>query len=425
MILDILLSLFGTIFVIESVNKILKNKSNSIGNYIMIVIYVFNCFPIILNLILGLPNYKLLPYFSPFYVASQNQYIRNIYSFYILLVMIMIRLYLYKIRYKHNIKILYTKSRSRILRGKMLLGISLAPIIYVLIIGHYKEYMIFQSSIRRGLSNSEYSILILLEYIGLFSFICWFFEYNKQKKMHSYFYILLYFFLIIWIDGKRFLIPTVIVLFLFFYTHSVYFIYKKIPLKLVISILIILFGLLYSGYTLLYKINTINSLRIIDSLYLAFRIDFGRDDVTKFVLYKEIIEKQPILNYRGESLIATFLFFIPRSLWINKPFPHYRYLTAALYNTQILDIPAGMTPSIFEMSIANFGVILGIIFTLIFLIFCIKISDNEKSIVLKAMYLIMIIGILTQSMDAMIAMIFLSVFNKLFQKLKFMGKSII
>ena len=180
--------------------------------------------------------------------------------------------------------------------------------------------------------------------------------------------------------------------------------------------------MLYSGYTLLYKINTINSLRIIDSLYLAFRIDFGRDDVTKFVLYKEIIEKQPILNYRGESLIATFLFFIPRSLWINKPFPHYRYLTAALYNTQILDIPAGMTPSIFEMSIANFGVILGIIFTLIFLIFCIKISDNEKSIVLKAMYLIMIIGILTQSMDAMIAMIFLSVFNKLFQKLKFMGK---
>ena len=190
-------------------------------------------------------------------------------------------------------------------------------------------------------------------------------------------------------------------------------------------IIAVMFGMLYISYALMYRISSGGSNNMIDALYLSFRIDFGRDDVTKFVLYKEIIENNPILEYRGETILSTFLFFVPRSIWPNKPFPHYRYLTAALYNTGLLSIPAGMTPSIFEMNIANFGVVFGIVITCCFFPIALRIADKEKSVTLKAIYLVLMIGLLTQSMDAMIAVIFLAVANKFFQKVGFNGHKII
>lgn len=425
MIWDIILCSLGTIFVIHSLKKIFDNRSNSLGDYIMVVIYIFNCFPILLNLVFGLPDYTSQEWFRPFMIAAQNETVNKVYAIYIICVMTVLRIYLYKTRHRKAYNAKYIQSKSRLLTGNRLLCISTFPIIFAVMFGHYESYLVFQSALSRGLTSLQYSLLVVAEYIGLFSFFCWFFEYKENKKNHSYLLVLAYCMVIMWIDGKRFMIPTMIMLFIYFYSHSMYSTYKKIPLKSIMIIIAVMFGMLYISYALMYRISSGGSNGMIDALYLSFRIDFGRDDVTKFVLYREIIENNPILEYRGETILSTFLFFVPRSIWPNKPFPHYRYLTAALYNTGLLSIPAGMTPSIFEMNIANFGVVFGIAITCCFFPIALRIADKEKSVTLKAIYLVLMIGLLTQSMDAMIAVIFLAVANKFFQKVGFNGHKII
>lgn len=149
---------------------------------------------------------------------------------------------------------------------------------------------------------------------------------------------------------------------------------------------------------------------------MNFRINFGRDDVTKFVLYREIIEHNPILNYRGETFLSTIFMLIPRGVWPNKPYPHYRYLTAALFGTTIYNIPGGMTPSLFEMSISNFGVLAGMSISIFTIIYICNIADKCKSIPRKAIYLLLVTALLTQSIDAILALVALLPFNVILSK---------
>ena len=68
------------------------------------------------------------------------------------------------------------------------------------------------------------------------------------------------------------------------------------------------------------------------------RVDFGRDDVVKYVISEEFFKHKMILDYRLQSIISLLLFFIPRSIWPTKPYPHYMYLTGHLLNLNILNV---------------------------------------------------------------------------------------
>lgn len=425
MIWDICLCLVGTIWAIQSVRTILRNTSNSLGDYVVIIIYIFNCIPILLNLIVGLPKYEIYIWFGEFAKSAENETVRWVYDVYVFLVLSSVKLYLYRNRWRESYQSEYECSMSPLFSGKVLIVLSTFPIILALAFGHYEGYLSFQSALNRGLTGSQYGILVFAEYIGLFAFYCWFFENRDDGRMHSYLWLVLYTFIVLWIDGKRYLVPTVLLMVLYFYSKSIYAEKKRLHLNLIIPIVIILFCGFFVSYTFSYKLNVSSSVNIGDLLYMSLRIDFGRDDVTKFVLYRELIENNPILEYRGESLISTILFFIPRSMWAGKPYPHYRYLTAALYNTDVLSIPAGMTPSIFEMNIANFGVAGGIIITTLVFPVMLKVADKYNTVPMKTLYLVLFIGLLTQSLDSMIAVIVLLVGSAFFNRVTFGGKRII
>ena len=113
---------------------------------------------------------------------------------------------------------------------------------------------------------------------------------------------------------------------------------------------------------------------------------------------------------------------IPRKIWSNKPYPHYMYLTGHLLNLNINNLPAGTTPSWYEMCICNFGVF-GIFIGILFLPFICKIADKSRNIDTKAIWLILLIVLLTQSMDAYIVYIFILVFVEFLNAL-FGGKKI-
>lgn len=417
-IINVLLVLVATVGVIQSGLKILNRKSKSIGDYIFVIIYIFNVVPVILDSIFGVPDYNLVSWYSSFRKASENETVSFVYNVYMLLCMGALKIYLQKnerFQSSHE-ELIYLDSNSSIFRGKLLLGVSLLPILYAFLTTSPVAMLTFQSASRRGTSNV--GLLMFFELMGIFAFFCWFFR--RTPRLHSYFWMIAYCFLISWVDGKRYLIVVLAMIFILFYQSSYYSREKKIPLKSIVIIGIVGFAIFYVSYALTYKVSSMVSQNSIsDWMYLSFRIDFGRDDVTKFVLYRELIEKNSILEYRGETILSTLLFWVPRAIWASKPYPHYRYLTAALYGTTVLGIPAGMTPSWFEMGIANFGVWFGIPLSIFIMIWLIKKGDKAKTVPHKILYLILIESLLTQSLDAITFVLVALVVEGIFSRVRF------
>lgn len=92
------------------------------------------------------------------------------------------------------------------------------------------------------------------------------------------------------------------------------------------------------------------------TFYVNLRIDYGRDAVIKQSIYGELHrDRLRILDYRGESLVFYSLFWVPRSMWPGKPFPYATYVTAAMMRAPVKDYRWGVTTSILDEAIANFG----------------------------------------------------------------------
>jgi hypothetical protein len=400
-----ILIVISTILFYKSLRNIMGYISVTIADYVMLVIYIFNCIPVLLDKMIGIPYYD--PWFQYFELALNNKLISLVYTIYVLSTMICLYLYI-KYRKASNVSKsfpnnIYFKNNSLIFNNKILPVVIFLPYISIIISGNLRKYFKYGSTSVRGLDDSFYQFNSSLVLISIFAFCCLFFA--KDRSRNEYIVLLVYALSISWIDGKRYILVTLIVIFLFFYLNSITRTSKKLPLKrifVVITIAFLTFNFIYALY--IKPIATTS----FDSLYKTYRIDFGRDDVTKFVLYREIILDDPILDQRGESFISTLLMFIPREVWPSKPYPHYRYLTAELFDTTIFNIPAGMTPSLYEMSIANFGVLFGIIMTILIIIFGCSWADNCKSIPRKALYLLLIIGSLTQSMDALMVLMIIA-----------------
>jgi len=412
-ILDWILIIISTMLFINSMNRILKYKSNTIADYVMVVIYIFNCLPVLLDNIFGIPRY--FTWFANFQIALQNDFIGIIYDLYLLFVIICIFMYINHYKNKYNITI-YASNKSILFNNSILPFVISLPYIHILISGKTPNYFIYGTYSKRGLSSEFYFYSTIFIYASIFASACLFF--SKKRKVKDCILLIIYVLSIIWIDGKRYIVATIFMMYLFYYLNSIATRQKKISLKLLVIIVSLIFLFFYFMYALDIK-KTVNNF---DSLYMAYRIDFGRDDVTKFVLYRELILHEPILEYRGETVLSTILMIIPRNIWPNKPYPHYRYLTAALYGTSIYNIPAGMTPSLFEMSIANFGVILGMPISILVLLLSCYWADNCKSVPRKSMYLLIVIGLLTQSMDSMLLYFYLAPTSAVLSKFRIMKK---
>lgn len=389
---DWALVVITTLVASTAIRRIARRKSNTLADYAIVIIWAFNCLPVALDAFLGPPNYRLYPWFSYLSSAMASDQVRFVYALYVLAVVSILGAYSAS-RVNAVRPQPYERSGSTVFKGPVLLMIALAPVALVLVSGSLQAFLHYTSLASR-VSGSMYEIIGGFELIGLFAFFCWYFE--RRTRPPSLVWPLLYCSTILWIDGKRYIIATMVLLALFFYMSSVWARPLVLPKRMGFVALAGLFAAFYVWYSFRFKTVGLN----LESLYLAFRTDFGRDDVTKFVLYRELVETRPILQYRGATLLSAVLFFVPRSIWPGKPYPHYRYLTAALFGTSVLALPSGMTPSIFETSIANFGVGLGIIATGATLLGVCILADRCNSVPRRALYLILLAALLTQSLDA-------------------------
>ena len=67
------------------------------------------------------------------------------------------------------------------------------------------------------------------------------------------------------------------------------------------------------------------------------------------------------------------------------------------------------------MTIANFGVIIGIVMTIVTLILLIRYFDKSKSMLVKAFGIIILESLLTQSLDAISSIIIVWMFVSIFK----------
>lgn len=90
-------------------------------------------------------------------------------------------------------------------------------------------------------------------------------------------------------------------------------------------------------------------------------------------------EKIHILDYPGQSMIYSLLFFVPRAIWTNKPLPYIDYyMRGVLGLSSLSNVTYHMPASYYPEFVSNFGII-GLGFSLIFTIMILRYFDKRKT----------------------------------------------
>ena len=395
--LDWLLIIFSTLIVISSFNAIIENKYSSTAHFIIVVEYIICCFPILLNYVAGYPQYKTIYWYRVFKVGMQNATVSYIYDIYILCCIVLLRLYSY---YYDNYKAPYIHREyqpfNSILKSRLILVLSiLSPFIYVILTGNFSFFLTYGvRTSRYSTENGAVRVVSMLILLSIYAYSYYLF--TSERKKRKIILTIVYIIAITWLQGKRFILVIIGLVSLFFFTRKGLTLKEQRKLKVAIPILAIaIIG--FSGWYLIYIRPLSNT--SFDSVYDMLRVDLGRDDVIKYVIEKVIIEKQSFIPYPGSTFLSTFLFFIPRSIWPTKPYPHYVYLTSSILNVPIMEIPAGTTPSWLEMSIANFDVF-GFIFGIISIPILCMLVDKINVTTYQLIAVVLVAALLTQNIDA-------------------------
>lgn len=411
---NIILLLITTYCFSKAFRSIVTYKSYSVVDYVIAITYVFNCLPVLFDLLIGIPEYFI--WFEPLETAMHHETTCHIYNVYVALSFLILLSYKKKRdkrKYEYNSKLNYIIQHTK---QSNILSYIIIPLPFIYAVSQYGVSMFLQytSLAHRGVEDSGFINFLLM--LSSFFAITNFLKLPKKNLFHILL-LLIYLFLAVFLNGKRYIIVTLLIMLLYYYEQRSHGTSKKINLKLIYSLIAI--GIVLFSFFYFATVRFDHSAN--DNMYAMLRIDFGRDDVTKFVIHREFIENKPILDYPGQSVLSTIFAWVPRDIWPSKPYPHFRYLTAAIINADIDDQFAGMTPSIYEMSIANFGFI-GIILTPFVLLYLCKFADKSNSLESKLLYLLIIINLLTQAIDASLAFILLlilySIYNKIFKRVK-------
>lgn len=400
-IVDWLMILITTIVTYKSYKKLVFDRYCSVSFYVVFIVYIFCCVPIILNYLIGMPQYTVVYWYKTFIEPMNNADVSAIYDIYITFAIF--TLYIYGTKMNRRLVSRATELNN-VLRNEnekpwiYVFGIS-SPVLYVLLSGNASKFLIYSSMNLRGVSGQDNLILNSLILVSLFCTCIMLFSGRiTAKKMCILVLITL---ILAWLQGKRFIIAVMGVFYLFFLTKSEL---GEKGRKRVFWILPIM-GITLIAFSAFYLavIKPLSNMNF-DSVYDMLRVDFGRDDVIKYVIYEEFFKKNHILDYPGQSFFSTLFIFIPRIIWPNKPYSHYQYLTSSILNLPISKLPAGTTPCWYEMTLCNFGYLGYLVGIFGLIIFC-YFADTMKQTKSKSLVFVFILVLLTQNTDVYVVYI--------------------
>lgn len=389
---DALMLLICSLVAGISYKRMFHNSITSLVDLVVIVVYMFMCLPVIFNYTVGVPTYDTAYWYKVFLPGMADEGTVFLYDIYVVLVML--ALYFYGTSRAKNDDFVSNDFKVGKWRWSMKLAVIL-PLILLIISGNLPRYTIYADSLARGLNDSFVFIENCSLFLSLFCFTLLYFGTSERTKRHL-FILFIYTIVIAWISGKRFIVALALIMYLFAFLSTEKNADKRDRLYKILPILVAALVAFSGFYMSVIKplTNTINY-----NVYEMLRVDFGRDDVTKYVIYQMNVLGKQIVDYPGETILSFIFFFIPRQIWPTKPFQHYQYLTSSILRVPITQLPAGTTPSGFEMFFANFGLIGMPLFALALIAFIKLFDSNNTTMPLRLLGLVLCLVLLTQSID--------------------------
>lgn len=142
---------------------------------------------------------------------------------------------------------------------------------------------------------------------------------------------------------------------------------------------IILFGLVaFYFYAYMYLTDKIS---YNSDWYYEIQEYIFRSMHVRFSIYAALHPNEiHILDYPGQSILYSLLFFIPRSLWANKPWPYIDYYMRGVLNLSSLSyVTYHMPASYYPEFVSNFGLV-GLPISLVFTIWISRFFDKRKTV---------------------------------------------
>lgn len=399
---DFIFFILSSVYMYYSYKRIMFNKYSSVAFYVIIVIWFFCCLPILFNYIIGIPEYKELYWYRVFASPMNNSGVSVVYDIYILISIIV--LFYYGKTESEKQKRICAEEKLSINQNNnniFYIAIVFAPLIYVVVSGGFSKLFTYASLATRGIESQDRLNLNTLILLGVYSLCIYVFSANITKK--KILFLIFSTIMLSWIQGKRFIVATMLLFYLFFLSKSSITLKTRKKLFKVIPFLAVLM-IIFSGvyFVIIKPLSNMGNQTVYDML----RVDFGRDDVVKYVIHKEFFLNDHILDYPGQSFFSTLFIFIPKAIWPSKPHSHYQYLTSSILGLPISKLPAGTTPCWYEMCLCNFGYI-GFLVGIVGLPLLCKIADKMKQVKSKSLVFMLILVLLTQNTDVYMVYIFL------------------
>ena len=386
---------------------------------LVLVMMIFLLLPIILDLTIGKPDFSK---YIGFYNASKSVETDIFYNIYISFTLFLIYRYIKK---QKNKKIILDSQLfyKQVYKYRYVLWIAmLLPVFAVLASTSPLEYLNYKALLyNRTLAfKSTHAIILKATLFSSIAASLLFYTLKDRRISRLVFLKYLFFsfllFFAFWVDGKR----GIIVKFVFLTLIAGWLLGILKPKKLIKKAFLMLAVLVL--FISSYGKDFDSSSTLSRGIYDSFRLNLGRDHTIKYTLFKELVLEKPILTYRGQSFFFDLVFFIPRSFWSGKPYPYAVYYVTSVLNVAPEPLGWSFTTCILEEMISNLGY-LGFICGPLFLLWICKIGDNDESVFLKLLSILLVVFFMFTQLNAFmpVFLIFLIIIIKnKFRKLKFL-----
>lgn len=365
--------ILGLYVMLRVLKPVMKGRINAYSIF-TIAFFVFHFPSLIIDI---LPNTHIEAAFDPnsiLYKSLTDEIIAFIYNAVILFVLF----YLYKesrcqsYNFFNSITAKFKKIQfPAIVNIILIIGMAI-PIACVFFAPNPEIYKIWAYTYRYNISYIDeiYNTLVMGNALTL-SFLCMII-YAVQKKKSN---LLIYFFIFVitWLSFKRTLLvfSVLVLLFFDFFKGKFRENAKKTILKSISLILICI------GYFIYYSQHTG---KLSDApFYYSYTLYYSRHYCIKASVLDQL-KGMSMLHYRGESLLFDLMFFIPRSIWPNKPSVYTVYFSNFCQGRDIdAQTMVFYYANIWSEFISNFH-LFGILFALMFIKLIMRISEKSPNI---------------------------------------------
>lgn len=349
-IFTILLSLY---FLFDSIKRVVLSYKY-IYSLFYIIFFISFCLPVFFDFF---ADYTYKTYFYPLIDKAHNDEVTNyIYIFFINYFSIVFKYLEKKNLPKKNIYINTILKKSWIMNTINI--IIFIGIILVLFNPESEKFLIYGHSALRNFSENNLQLTLFTYSLINLSVVLIFYKILVKNKgfINALIYIPFFIFFA-YINGKRNMV--ILILFFLFYVLISDKKIRTISKVFLSSFSAILFYLYFNYYN--------QYVKVLDSSIVE-RSPFFRDNTLKLVSFLELHpEVYNFFDYNFQSILFYFTFYIPREVWLDKPMPYAQYITNAALNIEEKDFLGwGLTNSIFDELISNFGLWIILLFPFMF-----------------------------------------------------------